>query len=134
MLVDPPGDFTKVSSQMREEQLLPYLASLEGDDWRTDPFQFTVQGDRYVGRGATDDKGPAVTALLGAIAARDAGVPVNIAFLWELEEEIGSTHFEFAISQDPARFKTENGMTTTVERPLCRLSCCCLLRRPRRAR
>jgi len=34
VLVDPPGDFTRVSTQMRDEQLLPYLASLEGDDWR----------------------------------------------------------------------------------------------------
>jgi pimeloyl-ACP methyl ester carboxylesterase len=35
VLVDPPGDFTTVSPQMRDEQLLPYLASLEGDDWRS---------------------------------------------------------------------------------------------------
>jgi acetylornithine deacetylase/succinyl-diaminopimelate desuccinylase-like protein len=82
----------------------------DGDDWRTDPFQFIIQGEhaeRYVGRGTTDDKGPAVTALLGAIAARDAGVPVNIAFLWELEEEIGSLHFESAISQQRERLKTD---------------------------
>jgi acetylornithine deacetylase/succinyl-diaminopimelate desuccinylase-like protein len=69
----------------------------DGDDWRTDPFQFTRQDDRYIGRGATDDKGPALTALFGAIAARSANVPLNIALLWELEEEIGSEHFESAI-------------------------------------
>jgi acetylornithine deacetylase/succinyl-diaminopimelate desuccinylase-like protein len=82
----------------------------DGDDWRTDPFQFTIQGDRaerYVGRGATDDKGPAITALLGAMAAREAGVPVNIAFLWELEEEIGSQHFETAITRQRERLKTD---------------------------
>ena len=65
----------------------------DGDDWRTDPFQLTQHGDRYIGRGATDDKGPAVTALLGALSARSAGVPLNVAFLWETEEEIGSEHF-----------------------------------------
>src|SRR2546430_2162627 len=65
----------------------------DGDDWQTNPFDLTKQGDRYIGRGATDDKGPAITALLGAIAAREANIPVNIAFMWELEEEIGSEHF-----------------------------------------
>src|ERR1017187_4789559 len=70
----------------------------EGDDWRTAPFDFVKQGDRYFGRGTTDDKGPAVTALYGAKYAWDHGVPANIHFLWELEEEIGSPHFETTIA------------------------------------
>ena len=68
-------------------------ASKETEPWRTEPFKFTAQGDRYFGRGTTDDKGPALTALYGAKAALDAGVPVNIRFLWETEEEVGSPHF-----------------------------------------
>jgi acetylornithine deacetylase/succinyl-diaminopimelate desuccinylase-like protein len=38
----------------------------ESDDWKTKPFEFIRQGDRYFGRGTTDDKGPAMTALFGA--------------------------------------------------------------------
>jgi acetylornithine deacetylase/succinyl-diaminopimelate desuccinylase-like protein len=68
-------------------------ASKTTEPWRTEPFKFTVQGDTYFGRGTTDDKGPALTALYGAKAARDAGVPLNIRFLWETEEEVGSPHF-----------------------------------------
>jgi len=68
-------------------------ASKETEPWRTEPFKFTVKGDTYFGRGSTDDKGPALTALYGAKAARDAGVPVNIRLLWETEEEVGSPHF-----------------------------------------
>lgn len=68
-------------------------ASRETEPWRTDPFTFTRSGDTYLGRGTTDDKGPALTALLGARAAVEAGVPLNIRFLWETEEEIGSPHF-----------------------------------------
>src|SRR5258708_16125905 len=79
----------------------------DGDDWRTDPFQLTIQGDRCIGRGTTDDKGPALPALLGALAARQAGVPVNIAFLWELEEEIGSHHFEDAITEHRDQLATD---------------------------
>ena len=74
-------------------------ASRETEPWRTDPFVFTRQGDRYFGRGTTDDKGPALTALWGIRAAREAGVPVNVRILWELEEEIGSENFEPAIKK-----------------------------------
>ena len=79
----------------------------DGDAWRADPFHMTRQGDRYVGRGATDDKGPALTALLGALAARSLDVPLNVAFLWELEEEVGSEHFESAIQASAERLKTD---------------------------
>lgn len=68
-------------------------ASKETEPWKSEPFTFTKQGDSYYGRGTTDDKGPALTALFGARAAMEAGVPVNIKFLWELEEEVGSPHF-----------------------------------------
>jgi len=54
----------------------------------------TKKGDSYFGRGTTDDKGPALAALYGARAAMEAGVPINIRFLWEFEEEIGSPNFE----------------------------------------
>ncbi len=47
-------------------------------EWVADPFAFTVDGDTYKGQGSTDDKGPAVTAFFGALAARRAGVPLNI--------------------------------------------------------
>src|SRR5215510_1790445 len=68
-------------------------ASKETEPWRTEPFAFTRQGDTYFGRGTPDDKGPALSALFGARAAVEAGVPVNIKFLWELEEEVGSPNF-----------------------------------------
>src|SRR4051812_35454344 len=32
-------------------------ASRATEPWKTDPFVFTKQGDRYFGRGTTDDKG-----------------------------------------------------------------------------
>jgi acetylornithine deacetylase/succinyl-diaminopimelate desuccinylase-like protein len=62
-------------------------------EWRSPPFTFTRDGDRWHGRGTTDDKGPALTALHGAKLALEDGVRLNIQFLWELEEEIGSPHF-----------------------------------------
>ncbi len=56
-------------------------ASKETEPWKTEPFVMTRRGDTYFGRGTTDDKGPALSALYGARAALEAGVPVNIRFL-----------------------------------------------------
>ena len=67
------------------------------EEWRTEPFSFINDKGTYWGRGTTDDKGPALTALLAARHAVDAGCEVNIKFLWELEEEIGSPNFEAGI-------------------------------------
>src|SRR5881398_197500 len=62
--------------------------------WQRAPFVFHKEGNRYIGRGSTDDKGPALTALFGARYALEKGTPINIQFIWELEEEIGSPNFE----------------------------------------
>ena len=74
-------------------------ASRAEEPWETEPFQLIRRGDRYFGRGATDDKGPALTALLGAVASREAAVPANVRLLWELEEEIGSPHFDEGVAR-----------------------------------
>ena len=34
VLVDPPGDFTRVSKEMRESQLLPFIETLQTGHWR----------------------------------------------------------------------------------------------------
>ena len=67
-------------------------------EWRQSPFAFRNEDGIYRGRGATDDKGPALTALLAARYAMDQGLPINIQFLWELEEEIGSPNFAGALA------------------------------------
>jgi acetylornithine deacetylase/succinyl-diaminopimelate desuccinylase-like protein len=83
-------------------------ASKETEPWETEPFVFTKKGDTYYGRGTTDDKGPALTALFGARAAIEADIPVNIRFLWEFEEEIGSPNFETIISKAAQDLRTES--------------------------
>jgi len=64
------------------------------DEWITPPFQLTVEGDVMRGRGVTDDKGPVFVVLKTAQAfLRDEGrLPLNVKFLFEGEEEIGSPH------------------------------------------
>jgi Acetylornithine deacetylase/Succinyl-diaminopimelate desuccinylase and related deacylases len=62
-------------------------------EWTQAPFAFKNENGLYRGRGATDDKGPALSALFGARYAIEQGFQINVRFLWELEEEIGSPHF-----------------------------------------
>ena len=67
-------------------------------DWQTPPFELKPLGDRYHGRGATDDKGPLLAALFAARLAHAASVKLNFQFLWECEEEIGSPSFAAALA------------------------------------
>jgi acetylornithine deacetylase/succinyl-diaminopimelate desuccinylase-like protein len=76
--------------------------------WRRAPFVFHKEGDRYIGRGSTDDKGPALTALFGARYAVQQGTPVNIQFIWELEEEIGSPNFEHFLKGKAKDLRTDS--------------------------
>jgi acetylornithine deacetylase/succinyl-diaminopimelate desuccinylase-like protein len=99
-------------------------ASRETEPWDSDPFTFTKDGDRYLGRGTTDDKGPAMSALWGIKAAREAGVPINARVLWELEEEIGSPNFEAAMKEHRDELATDSVIVSDTiwvarDRPAC---------------
>src|SRR3989449_10223114 len=69
-------------------------------EWTREPVKFTGEGESYYGRGTTDAKGPALTALLAARYAVEHRVPLNTQFVWELEEEIGSPHFAEGLAKD----------------------------------
>src|SRR5713226_10030056 len=76
--------------------------------WLGPPFIFRKEGDRYIGRGSTDDKGPALTALFCALYAVEHGTPVNIQIIWELEEEIGSPNFEHFMKNHHGNLPTDS--------------------------
>ncbi len=80
----------------------------DAEEWNKAPFTFFKEGDRYEGRGTTDDKGPALAALMGARYAAENRVPININFIWELEEEIGSPNFEHFIKANRERLGTDS--------------------------
>jgi Peptidase family M20/M25/M40 len=63
-------------------------------EWLSPPFHLTVDGDIARGRGVSDDKGPVflVVAMLQAAIAQRGGSPLNVKFLIEGEDEIGSPH------------------------------------------
>ena len=69
-------------------------------EWSSPPFEARLidkpgLGKIVVGRGAVNQKGPEATFLAALHALRGAGrkLPVNLVFVAEGEEEIGSPHF-----------------------------------------
>jgi acetylornithine deacetylase/succinyl-diaminopimelate desuccinylase-like protein len=69
------------------------------DLWRTNPFTPTVIGEDIHARGASDMKGQAVITLKAVEALmQTGGMPINIKWLFEGEEEIGSPNLEAFIT------------------------------------
>ncbi len=63
------------------------------DQWTNPPFSPAIRDNILYARGASDDKGQVYMQLIAAEAwLKTAGLPVNLKFLFEGEEEIGSTH------------------------------------------
>jgi acetylornithine deacetylase/succinyl-diaminopimelate desuccinylase-like protein len=64
------------------------------EEWETPPFEPTIRDGNIYARGASDDKGQFLTHLKSVEAyLRSVGaLPVNVKFMIEGEEEIGSPH------------------------------------------
>ena len=83
------------------------------DKWETPPFEPTVRGGRVYARGATDDKGQAyahirgVELLLSQGADSSKTLPLNVKFLLEGEEEVGSANLEPYIRQHQEALKAD---------------------------
>jgi acetylornithine deacetylase/succinyl-diaminopimelate desuccinylase-like protein len=69
------------------------------DKWESDPFLPQVRGDNLFARGTTDMKGQ-VAATINAVEAivQTTSLPINVKFLIEGEEEIGSPNLGKFIS------------------------------------
>ena len=64
--------------------------------WTSPPFDPTVRNGRIYARGVGDNKGQLYAQLMGVKAHLNVSgsVPINVKFLFEGEEENGSTHLE----------------------------------------
>jgi acetylornithine deacetylase/succinyl-diaminopimelate desuccinylase-like protein len=80
----------------------------DASEWKSPPFDMKIDNGTYFGRGSTDDKGPALTVLYAARYAHQHKIPVNIKFIWELEEEIGSPNFEQFLLDNKDKLKTNS--------------------------
>jgi acetylornithine deacetylase/succinyl-diaminopimelate desuccinylase-like protein len=87
--VVPTGGFPVVHGSLLTDPRNPAVAiynhldvqPADPAEWDSDPFVLRTVRGRYYGRGATDDKGPALAAMTAATLAREAGIPLNIHFI-----------------------------------------------------
>jgi acetylornithine deacetylase/succinyl-diaminopimelate desuccinylase-like protein len=79
------------------------------DQWVTPPFEPTVRDGCLFARGATDDKGQVFTHLKSIEAwAKSAGsLPVNVKFVIEGEEEVGSNNLETFLQTNNLRLAAD---------------------------
>jgi acetylornithine deacetylase/succinyl-diaminopimelate desuccinylase-like protein len=106
------------------------------DKWESKPFEPTVRNGRLYARGVSDDKGPLFIAIKVAQAflATDRVLPINVKFLVEGEEEIGSPNLEdfvrenaewlaadWVLSADGAMWRIDEPSLTVASRGLAAL-------------
>jgi acetylornithine deacetylase/succinyl-diaminopimelate desuccinylase-like protein len=95
------------------------------DEWVTPPFEPKIEADRITARGASDMKGNLVESLIAieALMKTTGALPVNIKFLSEGQEEIGSPDLapvveanrtllesDFVINTDAGQYTEEQPM------------------------
>jgi acetylornithine deacetylase/succinyl-diaminopimelate desuccinylase-like protein len=79
------------------------------EPWLSPPFEPTVRDGNLYARGATDDKGQMFTHLKAAEAWLKAGggLPVNVKFLVEGEEEVGGASLESYVVEHRAKLRCD---------------------------
>lgn len=89
------------------EEIIAVLVHLDtvaaGEGWSTNPFEGVIHGDLITGRGASDNKGPAVVALYALAALRDAVVNPHrrIRIIFGTDEESGMSDMDKYFEQEP---------------------------------
>src|SRR3989344_6537212 len=72
------------------------------NEWDSDPFKPEIRAGNIYGRGTADDKGQLYTwiAAISEIAKKNRKLPINIKFLLEGEEEVGSKNLDEFIKEN----------------------------------
>jgi len=106
------------------------------EKWKSPPFQPTVRENRLYARGVSDDKGPMLIPIKTAEAyfKTQGRLPINVKFVIEGEEEMGSAHLgafvakhkdrlkaDFVLSADGAMWRPDEPSITVANRGLAAL-------------
>lgn len=63
-------------------------------DWKSQPFEPDIRNENLYARGASDMKGQTLASVNAVEAISSENLPINIKFVLEGEEEIGSVHLQ----------------------------------------
>jgi acetylornithine deacetylase/succinyl-diaminopimelate desuccinylase-like protein len=84
------------------------------EDWDTPPFEPVIKDGRVYARGSGDNKGQFLAHLLAIEAYQelDIQLPVNLRFIFDGGEEIGSGDFARFASQNPPELEADFAFTS----------------------
>jgi len=115
-----PGVFATLDAGAKDTLAIYFMYDVkhyEPAEWSSPPLEGRIvdrpgEGKALVGRGAVNQKGPETAFLTALRAFKTAGVklPVNLVFVAEGEEEIGSTHFSQIVTQPEVRAALEKAV------------------------
>lgn len=82
-------------------------------EWEIPPFAPVIKDGKMFGRGASDDKSGVMISIwaVEAMLKTDGKLPVNVKFLFEGEEEIGSPNFKKFIEANKELLRTDFAVT-----------------------
>ena len=88
--------------------------------WQTPPFEPVIKDGRIYGRGTADNKGPLMVHItaVARLLEKNPALPLNITFVVEGEEEIGSKNFKTFLKENKHRlngdfiYMSDNGILT----------------------
>lgn len=88
-----------------------------GEGWKSDPFRLNREGDKLIGRGVIDDKGPLLATFLALKLIRDQGLPLKrkIRIVAGGNEESGFQCIRYYFQKEP---KPTYGFTPDAKFPV----------------
>jgi len=78
-------------------------------EWDNPPFSPVVKDGKIFGRGASDDKSGVLTTIwaMEALLRKDGKLPVNVKFMFEGNEEVGSPYFKSFLEKNKELLKAD---------------------------
>ena len=97
------------------------------EKWKSPPFQPTVRDNRLYARGVSDDKGPMLIPIKTAEAyLKTLGkLPINVKFVIEGEEEMGSAHLGAFVARNKDLLKADFVLSAACFAPRSTAFACC---------
>ena len=83
------------------------------NEWENPPFTPVIKDGKIFGRGSSDDKSGVMIGIwaIESMLKTDGKLPVNVKFLFEGEEEIGSPNFKNFLEKNKELLKTDFAVT-----------------------
>lgn len=76
--------------------------------WESEPFNPVIKNGKIVARGSADDKGQMYIHIKAfEMMMKNGGVPCNVKFMIEGEEEVGSENLEIFIAENKEKLKSD---------------------------